>query len=93
MLFEILDLILGIGFGFFHHGKEDYAGIFRNGAIAAIVMGIVLAFLSTYVIPNGTSIDVGFLGVFGIFIDIIIFVIIFILGAFIGDKLDPLLKK
>lgn len=93
MLLEILDLILGIGFGFFHRGKEDYTGIIRNGAIAGIVMGIVLVLLSVYVIPGGLSIDVGFLGIFGIFIEIILFVIIFILGAFIGDKTETLLKK
>jgi hypothetical protein len=93
MLFEILDLVLGIVFGFFHHRKEDYSGILRNGAIAGIVMGIVLVLLSTYGIPPGTSIDVAFLGIFGLFIEIIIFVIVFIIGAFIGDRLEPLLKK
>jgi hypothetical protein len=93
MLLELLNLVLGIVFGFFHKGKEDYTGILRNGAIAGLILGIVFVLAAQYLIPGGLSIDIGFLGVFGIFIEIIIFVIIFILGAFIGDRLDSILKK
>jgi hypothetical protein len=92
MLIELLDLILGIAFGFFHHGKEDYTGIIKNGAIAGIVMGIILALISMY-LPGGASINVGFPGVLGIVLEIIIFVIIFILGAFIGDQVEKLRNR
>ena len=70
MWFELLNFIMGIAFGFFHRGKEDLAGILRNGAIAGII-----------------------LGVFGIFVEIIIFVLIFIVGAFIGDWLEGFKKR
>jgi len=93
MLLELLNLIFGIVFGFLHHGKEDYTGLLRNGAIAGIILGIFFVLLASYLVPAGTSINVGFLGIFGIFIEIIIFVIIFILGAFIGDRLESVLKK
>jgi hypothetical protein len=93
MLLEILNLIMGIVFGFFHRGKEDYMGILRNGAIAGIVLGIIFVLIAMFVVPGSTSIDVSFLGVFGIFIEIIIFVIIFIIGAFLGDRLERILKK
>jgi hypothetical protein len=93
MWLEILNLILGIIFGFFHHGKEDYTRILRNGAIAGLVLGIIFVLAAQYLFPGSISIDISFLGVFGIFIEIIIFVIIFILGAFIGDRLEVLLKK
>lgn len=93
MWFELLNFIIGIAFGFFHHGKEDLLGILRNGAIAGIVLGIIFVLLSALLVPEGISISVGFLGVFGIFIQIIIFVIIFIAGAFIGDWLEGVLKK
>jgi hypothetical protein len=93
MWFELLNFIIGIAFGFFHHGKEDLLGILRNGAIAGIVLGIIFVLLSALLVPEGISISVGFLGVFGIFIQIIIFVIIFIVGAFIGDWLEGILKK
>ena len=93
MWFELLNFIIGIAFGFFHHGKEDLLGILRNGAIIGIVLGIIFVLLSALLVPEGISISVGFLGVFGIFIQIIIFVIIFIVGAFIGDWLERILKK
>jgi hypothetical protein len=93
MWFELLNFIIGIAFGFFHHGKEDLLGILRNGAIAGIVLGIIFVLLSALLVPEGISISIGFLGVFGIFIQIIIFVIIFIVGAFIGDWLEGILKK
>jgi hypothetical protein len=92
MLLEILNLILGIVFGFFHRGNEDYTGILRNGAIAGLILGIIFVLIAMY-LPGGMSINVGFLGVFGIFIEIIIFVIIFILGAFIGDRIESIRKK
>ncbi|MCK9581306.1 MAG: hypothetical protein M0Q92_12785 [Methanoregula sp.] len=93
MLLEILDLILGIAFGFFHRGKEDYTGILRNGAIAGIVMGLVLVLVTMYLLPGGTSINLGSLGIFGFVVEIILFVIIFIIGAFVGDKLEPIIRK
>jgi hypothetical protein len=93
MWLELLNFILGIAFGFFHHGKEDLTGILRNGAIVGIILGIVLVLVSMFLVPGDLSISVGFLGVFGIFVEIIIFVIIFVAGAFIGDRLESVLKK
>ncbi len=93
MLLEILNLVLGIAFGFFHKGEEDYAGILRNGAIAGLVLGIIFVLAAVYLVPGIASFNLSFLGIFGIFIGIIIFVIIFILGAFIGDRLSIILKR
>jgi len=93
MWLELLNFIIGIAFGFFHHGKEDLMGILKNSAIIGIIMGIIFVLVSMFLVPGGISIGVGFLGVFGFFIEIIIFVIIFIVGAFIGDWLEGVLKK
>ncbi len=93
MWLELLNFIIGITFGFFHHGKEDLMGILRNSAIIGIVLGIIFVLFSMFLVPGGISSDVGLLGVFGIFIEILIFVIIFIVGAFIGDWLEGVLKK
>jgi hypothetical protein len=92
MWFEVLTLIFGIVLGFLHKGKEDYAGILKNGVIIGIVLSTLFVLLSA-VLPGGTSFNVGFLGVLGIFIEIVIFVIIFIAGSFIGDQLSGVLKK
>ncbi|MDD1700881.1 MAG: hypothetical protein LUQ04_08835 [Methanoregula sp.] len=93
MWLELLNFIIGIAFGYFHHGKEDFMGILKNGAIIGIVLGIIFVLVSMFLVPGDISISVGFLGVFGIFIEIMIFVIIFIVGTFIGDWLEDVLKK
>jgi hypothetical protein len=93
MWFELLNFIIGIAFGFFHRGKEDFMGILRNGAIAGLVLGIIFVLIARFIVPDGISLDVGFLGIFGIFIVIIIYVIIFIIGAVIGDWLEGMQKK
>ena len=87
-LILLLNLILGIVFGFIHRGKEDYTGLLRNGAIAGLLLGIIFVLAARYL-----SIDFGFTGILGILIEIIIFLIIFILGAFIGDKIEGIRKK
>jgi hypothetical protein len=68
-------------------------GILKNSAIIGIVLGIIFVLVSMFLIPGSISIGVDFLGVFGIFIEIMIMVIIFIVGAFIGDWLERALKK
>ncbi len=93
MWFEVLTFIFGISFGYFHHGREDYTGLLRNGALTGAVLGILFVLLSLSLVPGGLSLDAGFLGVFGVFLVIILFVIIFIVGAFIGDRLERVKKK
>jgi hypothetical protein len=92
MWFELLTFIIGIAFGFLHRGKEDFMGILRNGAIAGLVLGIIFVLIATFVVPEGMTLSASFLGVFGIFVVIILYVIIFIIGAFIGDWLEGLRK-
>ena len=93
MWFYLLNFIIGVAFGFFHKGKEDLMGILRNGAIVGLVLGIAFVLISRLFVSGGISLGTGFLGIFDIFIVIIIYVIIFIVGAFIGDWLERVLKK
>lgn len=93
MWLELLTLIIGIAFGFFHHGKEDYKGLLKNSVIAGIVMSIVFVLVSMLLLPGGLSISLGILGAFGLFVIIIIFVILFIVGAFIGDRIERATQK
>ncbi len=92
-LYLILDLIIGIVFGFIHKGKEDYSGLLRNSAICGLVVGIIFVLLSAFLFPETTSIIGGAFGTFSIFVIIIVYVIIFIIGAFIGDLIESRLKK
>ena len=93
MWLELLNFIIGIAFGFFHRGKEDFVGILKNSAIIGLVLGSIFVIVSMFLVPEGISIDVSFLGVYRIFIVIILFVIIFVMGALIGDWLEGVLKK
>ena len=92
-LLILLNLILGIVFGFIHRGKEDYFALLRNGALAGLLLGIIFVLASNYLIPRGMSIDIGIPGVLGIFSEIFIFLILFLQGAFIGDKIEGIRKK
>ena len=93
MWFELLNLILGIAFGFFHKGKEDYYSLLKNGVIVGVVLGIIFVFAVLYIFHSDMIIDVEGFGAPGFFIAIVLFLVIFIIGAFIGDKVESLLKK
>jgi len=93
MLIELLDLLIGIVFGFFHKGKEDYMGLIRNGAITGLVTGIIFVLVSIFIAPDSMSVSLGYLGAIGFLIEILIFVVIFIAGTFIGDCIERALKK
>ena len=93
MWFEILNLILGIAFGFIHKGREDYYALLKTGVIVGLVLGIIFVLAAKYVISGGKSIDFGSLGTPGFFIEIFIFLIIFIIGSFIGDKIEQIVRE
>jgi len=93
MWFEILNLVLGIAFGFIHKGKEDYYSLLKNGVIVGLVLGIIFVLAVKDVISGGKSLNFGYLGAPGIFIEIFLFLVIFILGAFIGDKIEQMVRK
>ena len=93
MMLVLLDLIIGIVFGFVHKGKEDYGGLLRNSAISGLVIGIIFILLSAFFFPDQASLIGGFTGILGIFVLIILYVIIFIIGAFIGDVFESKLKR
>lgn len=93
MLFELLDLLIGIIFGFFHKGKEDYTGILRNGAIVGIVVGVVFGLVMYLLAPGSVIFNFGYLGIVGLIIDILIFVVIFFAGVYIGDWIERFKKR
>ena len=78
MWFELLVLIIGIAFGFFRKGKEDFWGLLKTGAIIGIVLGIIFGFIAFLFAPGFLGLGIGLAG--GI-------------GIFIGDWLEGLQKK
>ncbi len=61
MWLELLNFIIGIAFGFFHRGKEDFVGILKNSAIIGLVLGSIFVLASMFLLPEGISIGDGFL--------------------------------
>ena len=78
---------------FFTGEREDYTGILRNGAIIGIVIGIIFVFVMNILAPGSGNISLGYLGAIGFIIDILIYVVIFFAGAFIGDWIERSQKK
>lgn len=93
MWLELLTLIIGIAFGFFHKGKEDYWGILRNGAVLGIVIGVLAVLISLFLAPGSTSLSFDFPGAFGTILVILVFVILMIAGTFVGDRIERVLRK
>jgi hypothetical protein len=93
VIFELLDLIIGMAFGFFHRGKEDYMGILRNGAIAGIAAGVVFVLVMYLLSPGTTGAAFGDFGPLGIILEILIYIIIFMAGTFIGDQIESAMRK
>lgn len=93
MWLELLTLIIGIAFGFFHRGREDYRGILRNGALIGIVIGILSILISFVIAPGSTGVGPDVPGIIGTVLVIIVFVVIMIVGTFIGDFIERAVRK
>lgn len=93
MWFELLVLIIGIAYGFLHRGKEDKWGLLKIGGIIGIVLGILFALASFFLMPGFIGIGVGLAGGLGVFIGIVILAIIFVVGVFIGDVIEGVVRK
>jgi hypothetical protein len=92
-LLIVLNLILGIVFGFIHRGKEDYVALLRNGALAGLLLAVIFVLAANYLVPGGMGTGTGIMAVAGIFGEIFLFLLTFLLGTFIGDKLEGVRKK
>ena len=84
MWFELLVLVIGVGFGFLRSGKEDLVTLIKQGLFIGIVLGLILGVLSIFS-PGGTSTGTGIEGAAGVAVKVIILAIIFIIGVMIGD--------
>jgi hypothetical protein len=93
MWFELLILIIGIVYGFFHKGKEDLWGLLKMGAIIGLVLGILSGLIAFFFAPGLLSPGIGLAGGIGVFIGIILLAIIIIIGTFIADGLEGLQEK
>ena len=93
MWFELLIFIIGIAFGYLRKGKEDFWGLLKTGAIIGIVLAVFFGIIAFFFAPADIGLGLGLVGGIGLFIGIILYVIIFLVGAFVGDWLEGMQKK
>lgn len=91
-LLILLNLILGIAFGFIHRGRENYTLLLRNGAIAGLILGVLFVLAAQYLLPAGMGFSM-VSGVLAIFVEILIFLVVFVVGTVLGDRIEVLRKK
>lgn len=93
MWLELLDFAIGIGFGYGHRGKEDYVAILKNGIVAGVVMSVILLLLSMVLLPAEFQSGTIFPGIFGLIVSLVIYIVIFVMGTFVGDQLERVFRK
>jgi hypothetical protein len=96
MWLELLVFIIGLVYGYAKPGKEDRWALLKKGAIYGIILGVVFGLIGFFAGSYLGSVAGGLLFFAGstifIFISVVILVIIFIVGTFIGDALEGILK-
>ncbi len=93
MWFELLILVIGVAFGYLRKGKEDFWGLLKTGAILGIVLAVIFGIIAFLFAPGTIGLGLGLAGGIGIFIGVILLVIIFLAGVFIGDWLEGMQIK
>jgi CDP-diglyceride synthetase len=97
MFLELLAFIVGLVYGYAKPGKEDRWALLKRGAIYGIILGVVFGLVGFFLGSFFGSVGGGLLffaaGTIGIFISVVVLVIIFIIGTFIGDLVESALKR
>ena len=98
MILQLLVFIVGLIYGYVKPGKEDRMALLKKGAIYGIILGIVFGIIRVFLVPQWYRFFYGGERLFavtaiGTFISVVILVIIFIIGTFIGDLVEGALKK
>jgi ABC-type transport system involved in cytochrome bd biosynthesis fused ATPase/permease subunit len=87
---DVLALVFGAIYGYMNPGKEDKLKILKNGLKWGLIIGIVLGVLNLLL---GGGLLLSGAGIVGTVIAVVYLTIFFIIGAFIGDFLEGILKK
>jgi hypothetical protein len=85
----LIAFIIGIAYGFLAHGKQDKSELFKKGLLIGLVVGIILAVVGFLAKAPVFGVG-GFLAVvWGAFI----ITLLFILGVWLGDLLEPKTRR
>jgi hypothetical protein len=87
---DALSLLIGVVYGYMSPGKEDKMKILKKGLRWGLIIGIVLALLN-FVLGGGIL----YAGatIIGTVIAIVYLTVMFVVGTFIGDFLEGMIKK
>lgn len=77
--------LVGLGYGFFATGKQDKSDLFKRGLLIGVVLGIVLALVGF--LAGAPVLGVG--GFLAVLWSALILSLLFILGVWLGDLLEP----
>jgi hypothetical protein len=89
--FEILIIMIGLIYGYLKPGKEDRMSLFKKGILIGIILAIIFIFLGALMGGGVMILFSGFLSVV-VFIEIIKYTVLFIVGTLIGDWLEERFK-
>jgi Mg/Co/Ni transporter MgtE len=87
---DVIALLAGVVYGYINPGKEDKSKILKKGLRYGLIFGVALAVLNL-LLGGGLLLAGG--TVIGIVIAVVYLTIFFIIGAFVGDLLEGVLKK
>lgn len=77
--------LVGILYGFLAHGKQDKSDLFKRGFLIGLVLALILAVLGYF----AGAPALGVAGALGIIISAIVLSLVFIIGVWLGDVLEP----
>ncbi len=90
---DVLILLAGVVYGYVRPGKEDKAKILKKGLRLGLIIGVVLGVIGFLLKRSLVAIGAGIFGITLILVVAVVISIEFIIGTFIGDFLEGVLKK
>lgn len=81
----LLTFVIGLLYGWLKPGRQDKWNMLKMGALIGIVLALALALLA-FASNQGALFGVS--GIFGVFLEVVIFTLLFILGVWVGDLVE-----
>jgi uncharacterized membrane protein len=85
--FEILIIMIGLIYGYFKPGKEDRISLLKKGILIGIILSIIFIVLGA-LMGGGMMILLSGIVSVVVFIEILKYTVLFIVGTLIGDWLE-----
>jgi hypothetical protein len=86
----LVSLLVGIVYGYVTPGRQDKMALLKKGIVIGVVLALVFAIVGFLLNVRALGVD---LGAIGIFVEVVVLTILFVLGAWIGDVLEGAPKK